>query len=346
MQWVVPEHPKSAVDEAGEVLASPTPVSNGLDRALVVINNWRASHHFPLNTFQSTLRRKSAEFPGAVVVQRIKRLRAIQHKLRKHTKKPIPLSIMQDIGGCRAVLRTSAHLRKLHKAYLDSDFKHELINQDDYITSPRYSGYRGIHLIYAYKSDRKSTYNGLKIEVQLRTQLQHAWATAVEIVGFFRKELLKSSEGDSVWKHFFKLMAANIAFEEKAAFGIPDIPWDRKQLRDQLRRCADRLNALSYLRTIGAGVEDVVEVDTSGAHYFLLDLDTVAKHLKVTGYKLNARGRATLDYAVIERTLLNIAEHDAVLVSAESMAHLKRAYVNYFLDMRRFIEIVEVATAS
>ena len=42
------------------------------------------------------------------------------------------------------------------------------------------SGYRGVHLIYRYNSDRKTEYNTLLIEMQLRSQLQHAWATAVE----------------------------------------------------------------------------------------------------------------------------------------------------------------------
>ena len=51
---------------------------------------------------------------------------------------------------------------------------------DDYITTPKDSGYRGVHLIYRYYSDKNETFNGLKIEVQIRTALQHAWATAVD----------------------------------------------------------------------------------------------------------------------------------------------------------------------
>lgn len=311
---------------------------------MIIINNWRASHHFPLNTFRTTLRRKAEHFTGALVSQRVKRLKAIQHKLQKHTKKPIPLSAMQDIGGCRVVLANISQVEKLVKEYLNSDLKHKLLYQDDYITMPKRSGYRGVHLVYSYASDRKETYNGLKIEIQLRTLLQHAWATAVEVVGFFRRELLKSSEGDPVWKHFFKLMAAEIVFVEKAAFGIPGIPADRDAVRDQLRRCAARLDAFDQLRIMGTGVKDVVEIDIPGAHYFLLELDTAARKLKITGYKLNARQRATWEYGQIERAILGSEEREAVLVSAQSMADLKRAYINYFLDMSRFIELAETAT--
>jgi ppGpp synthetase/RelA/SpoT-type nucleotidyltranferase len=345
MQWAEPQYSIGDIELAGAILASHNPDSYTLDRAITIINNWRACHHFPLNTFQSTLRRKVEDFPDAVVVQRVKRIRAIQHKLRKHTVKPIALSEMQDIGGCRAVLKSAAHVKRLRDAYVKSDLKHDLIRENDYIKFPKYSGYRGIHLIYSYKSSRKATYNGLNIEVQLRTQLQNAWATAVEIVGFFRRELLKSGEGDNVWKQFFKLMAAEIAYAERAPFSIPGMPATRAAVREQLRRCEKRLHALSYLNTIGEGGVNVIEVDTSGAHYFLLELDTNEKRLKITGYKLNAREKATMDLVAVEKRVFGNSEHDAVLVSAQSMADLKRAYFNYFLDMHRFIKAVTEATS-
>jgi hypothetical protein len=67
--------------------------------------------------------------------------------------------------------------------------------------------------------------------------------------------------------------------------------------------------------------------------------------LKITGYRLNARQKATWDYAQVEKAILGSREREAVLVSARSMADLKRAYINYFLDLRRFIEVAEKATA-
>jgi hypothetical protein len=251
---------------------------------------------------------------------------------------------MQDIGGCRVVLANWAQVNKLYKAYIKSDLKHTLIDQDNYIKSPKPSGYRGIHLIYSYKSDRKETYNGMKIEIQMRSQLQHAWATAVEIVGFFRRESLKSSEGDIIWRHFFKLAAAEIAFEEKAPFGIPNVPADRNNVRDQLGRVVKKLDALTYLQSLGQGLTSVQETETGGAHYFLLQLNVAKRSLKVTGYKLSARAKASWDYAEVERAIFGGKEHaDAVLVSAVSMADLKRAYLNYFLDMHRFIHVIEEA---
>ncbi|WP_457767666.1 RelA/SpoT domain-containing protein [Cyanobium sp. ULC082] len=71
--------------------------------------------------------------------------------------------------------------------------KHKLLRVDNYQAEPKPSGYRGIHLIYRYRSNKSETYNGLLLEVQIRSPLQHAWATAVETVGTFLKQSLKGT---------------------------------------------------------------------------------------------------------------------------------------------------------
>ena len=55
------------------------------------------------------------------------------------------LSEMQDIGGCRAIVRDIHCVNKLVKAYSDSDMRHRLEYKDDYIKKPKIrTGYRGI----------------------------------------------------------------------------------------------------------------------------------------------------------------------------------------------------------
>ena len=172
-----------------------------------------------------------------------------------------------------------------------------------------------MHLVYSYYSDKQKTWNGLKIEVQLRTQLQHSWATAVETVGFFRQELLKSSEGNYAWKQFFKLMASEIALRERSV-PVPGMPGNRTDLRDELKRCVTHIGAIEHLYAFGQGLIDIQQVDISDrAHWFLLELDTVARRLKITGYRFDAKAKATLDYESVERTLLGSGQHDAVLRS-------------------------------
>lgn len=87
--WAIRQFSPEQVDAAGLVLANPKATGAEIDEVLPVVNNWRGAHGFPLNTFQCTLRRKArAVDKDSVVVQRTKRLRAIQHKLQKHTKTP------------------------------------------------------------------------------------------------------------------------------------------------------------------------------------------------------------------------------------------------------------------
>ena len=58
-------------------------------------------------------------------------------------------------------------------------------------------------------------YNGKRIELQVRTRLQHSWATAVEAVGLFRGEELKNHKGSEEWLRLFKLLSAEFAEAER-----------------------------------------------------------------------------------------------------------------------------------
>ena len=125
-----------------------------LDEALTIINNWRSSHAYPLNTFQMGLRRAVRHVrPPWIVAQRIKRLPAIRLKLSLNPN--MALSQMQDIGGCRAVVATVGQVKDLVDHYQSSRSKQQLLRLTDYIAQPRRSGYRSVHAIFKYHSDNK-----------------------------------------------------------------------------------------------------------------------------------------------------------------------------------------------
>ncbi|WP_210206948.1 hypothetical protein, partial [Rhodoplanes serenus] len=67
MAWVVPQFNKRSVNWAGEMLVRGD-YSRYIDkneylsdylRALDIVNNWRSSHSFPLNTFTVGLKRRA-----------------------------------------------------------------------------------------------------------------------------------------------------------------------------------------------------------------------------------------------------------------------------------------------
>ena len=315
--------------------------STGSDkiRAMVIVDNWRASHSFPLNTFQMSLRRwTKAVDPDSLVAQRIKRLSSTEDKLRRFPT--MKLSQMQDIGGCRAVVSSVARVRQLREIYHESDLKHKLVGEKDYIGNPKASGYRGVHLIYRYRSDKNPTYDGHLIEVQLRSRVQHAWATAVETVGTFLKQSLKASQGEDQWLDFFTLMGSAIAIREGSQ-PVPGTPTNPAQLKQALQEASDRLDVRKKLAAYSRTVQ-MVQDGTLSAHYFLLDLQPQDGTLTVTGFEKRALNEATRRYLDVEKTLTSPGA-EAVLVSVESLSTLRAAFPNYFLDTKVFVEAMDKA---
>ena len=105
MTWTKPEYGKAKVDRAGHILIDDNSTEEEIEEARNVLNNWRSSHGYPMNTFQARLRQVSKKIDeNALVVQRLKRAPSIIKKLKRDQTKTMSLSQMQDIAGCRAVL--------------------------------------------------------------------------------------------------------------------------------------------------------------------------------------------------------------------------------------------------
>ena len=355
MARVEPAYDREAINRAGLFLREverqrrdPTAEETDMPRyweALEVINNWRSSHAYPLNAIQATLRstakRRANKF---LIAQRIKRLSSIAHKLDRFEK--MRLSQMQDLGGCRAILGTVAEVQDLAQFYSKvSRQKHEIATVDDYIQQPKASGYRGEHFVFKYHSDIKANqcYNGLKIELQLRSRYQHAWATAVETVGMFSGQALKSSLGSEEWQRFFSLMGSVVAMREKMPL-VPDTPTQRAPLLAELAQYAISLNVTDRLHGYRNAVRAMQQPTQAGASYFLLQLDPSEGTLSVSGYRADNIAEAAKKYAEAEAKQGGGA--DSVLVSVESVNNLGRAYPNYFADTRVFLQLMQQALSG
>jgi len=348
MGWAKPKYELDEVDEAGQILiAEQDEIELGaFPWARTVINNWRSSHAFALNTFQVNLRTKTRLVSKrGFVAQRIKRLPAIRHKLERMPH--LRLSRMQDVGGCRAVVPTVANVRKLCTLFRQSQIKHRLVRETDYISTPKADGYRSIHLIYRYHSGMTKDYEGLRIELQLRTQLQHCWATAVETVGQFRQEMMKSDQGDKDWLRFFALMGTAIALREKCV-PVPDTLSPDRKLADELQYYVQKLDVLNQLASYQTALRITPKLlgypDRRRRHYFILRFDPDEKSIVVTGYKKNEVEQASRDYQNMERTSFGQSGPNVVLVSVDRAAQLRRAYPNFFLDTSLFLDEVRQAT--
>jgi len=353
VSYAEPEYSREEVNRAGRMLIDPSSWSDldELQKMFAVINNWRAAHNFPLNTFHVTLRSRARKLdPHAVTAQRLKRLSSIRAKLNRE-RETMKLTQMQDIGGCRAVLRDMTAVTDLLEIYRESVAKNpkgrsEFLHPKDYIASPKTDGYRSVHLIYRYRtaSAKRRVYDGLKIEIQIRTRLQHAWATALETVGTFTGQALKWRGGQQEWQRFFALMGSALALRENTPL-VPNTPTDPAELLEELRRAASMLNVESVLTAWSRALNTLPTKGSTNASAFLLFLDPAAEEMQVTGYASSEMQQASDDYLEIEKSLSETDNAQAVLVSVDSVSALKAAYPNYFVDAEVFLEALREALA-
>jgi len=335
MSWPKPTFSKNQVNKAGQILVEGRPDLERLWWAAEVLNNWRSCPGYPINTFQSTLREKiKLVDPEALVAQRLKRTPSIISKLKRFDS--MELARMQDIGGLRAVVSSLRKARDLEQNYRNSSFKHELVGQRDYIARPSPSGYRSIHLIYRYGNDRAPDYNGLLIELQIRTRLQHAWATAVETMGTFLRYALKSSEGPKKWLDFFALTGSAFAHLENC----PAVPgYDRlsaKETFQAVETTAAELDVRHRLQAFTIAANAISGGRKLGS-YHLVVLDPSTKTVTIQSFGRDRLEEANLEYTKTERRIADGDAIQAVLVSAGPVENLRRAYPNYFLDTREFV---------
>lgn len=347
MQWEKPSYSRKQIRRAGDLIAKDVdePVRFAADfanakvvfrhlQAQLIFNNWRAAHAYPLNTFQITLKARAARVdPEALTAQRLKRSPSIVAKLRRFEK--MDLARMQDIGGCRAIVCDIPAVYALMQAFETGRARHILEGYDDYIAEPKEDGYRGVHLIYKYVGrGNGAVYNGLRIEVQLRTQIQHAWATAVETVGLFRREAIKSGEGNEQWREFFRVASDGFSILEH---DDPAPTEAKAKIRDTLSDLASHLDVFSRLHHYS---EALRLVEQSGdASQYLLELDLANDQLTVRGFGKQQRGKAQQEYAIAEQRLASTG--DVVLVSVENVIALRKAFPNYFADTSLFIATLE-----
>ena len=193
----------------------------------------------------------------------------------------------------RCRMRDVRRVTSLRLAYRQSDLRHTEAREDNYIYAPKESGYRGIHLIYRYKSDKNATYNGLLIELQLRSQLQHAWATAVETVGTFLQQSLKASEGSDLWLRFFALAGGVFAKVERTP-PVPGTPNELADLRVEAKALEKSLNVHRVLKAYGDALTVIsAGAATKAAKYYLLELFPTKEEVRVTPFRAGELKRAT-----------------------------------------------------
>ena len=340
--WPEPRYSRSRVNAAGEALISPSSSPEELRGARAVVNNWRAAHSLPLDRVRLELQQRVAEFgENAVVAQRLKRLSSIDAKLRR--VRSMNLARMQDVGGCRAVLPLPEDVLTIAGRYVSESSLHAVVHTDDYIAEPRHSGYRGFHCVSQFQPECRDeeVFEGMRIEIQLRSRLQHAWATAVETAAIFSGEALKSSVGDDRWLRLFALMASEMAFTEELPL-VPGTPPARRALRAELAEVSQAADAVARLERYRETLR-VLEghVRNGRAEYFHIIVDPLSddvSRVRWNEYAEDEREEAIRAFEDVEAAIEHFPGADTVLVRVASIETLRDAYPSYFADTRVFVD--------
>jgi putative GTP pyrophosphokinase len=326
---------KADIDRAGNTLGGRVVPGFSQDKALLILADFRALHAHPMKMFHVLLRRKLKGIDdSALVSRRLKRAPSIIRKLR--IQKKMALSQMQDIAGLRVVFSTLNDVYKLKSVleYTEKQiaFKSALIKEFDYIRSPKDSGYRSLHLVYKYGKNLSPEYQS-RIEIQIRTTIQHAWATAVEVIGAFLNQPLKQSFGEKKYLDLFREISICLSMLENNQV-------DRRFFEGTVKKI-DEVKLDDLLKGFSVATKQVDQDKNKTGKYYLVVLDFRRKVVTVNRYPESKLSEANKLYAEMEKIYLRDRNINIVLVSVDNLNNLKKLYPNFFLDSHEFIKYVD-----
>ena len=331
-QPAFPGGSKERVNRAGDAVRNYA----ATDADLATINEWRAAHRAVLNTFQALLRNRTRR-TKVKVAQRHKRRSTIFNKLERLPG--MRLARMDDVAGCRLIFPSVEELYQFRGVLHAAHFNHVRKNEDDkydYIKHPKDTGYRGVHDVYSYdvNSEPGKPYKGLLIELQYRTTYQHAWATAVEVIGFITESQPKFQQGDKRYEEAMALASEVIARIYEGMFScFPDL--SNKEL---LQRFLDLDKELGLMRMLGALNSTEQELPKKRNVILIFGAGGDLEDLEMLSYR---------DATEALRALFQIEKDrpgkDVVLVRADTSDEVRIAFKNYFSDAKDFIELMNKA---
>ncbi|WP_406038986.1 GTP pyrophosphokinase family protein [Succinimonas sp.] len=326
------------INKAGDTIRNGNEAEK--EQAIEVLNQWRYSYMLPLRNIRSIVdNRLKKSGIECIVGQRLKRMISIIGKITRFPE--MSVSKMQDVGGIRIIVPNISDVKKVHEALIKKS-KHEIITPPkDYIETPKPDGYRSIHQVFKYRDEQNEDINNMRIEIQIRTKLQHAWATSVETLGVIDKVSYKSGLGTEENRKFFKLASALFSVKENCHVLDEYKQCTKDELIQMLRDADQKQQILAKLKGLSA-LKPVLNLKNSGDIYFVLLLAADEQdEFSIKVIPFDDEEEAALHYDALEKKNRNNTGKSVVLVRSKNLKELKKAYPNYFLDAQYFVRTIE-----
>ena len=331
------------ITKAGNIALTSSD-KNEVDQAIEIIKDWRSLHLPAINELQGLLLFlfDNNKIRIYSVSQRLKRLSSILNKLDRNPSSG--LGTMQDIGGLRIVVPTIDSLNKAKSVLSNYTLDHFVLAKSpvDYIENPNNkSGYRSIHYIYIYRSIDPDL-DGMKIEFQLRTKLQHSWAMAVETAELITGTALKSNQGDDNWIEFFRTASSLFAIKENAPILSEHIMQGQnmKSLMIKLYKMNRKYNFNDTLKALNVSCSHAKRSNYQDG-YYILSINFETQRVSVKAFPKENEDAAYALYSRLEKNVES-SKNAVVLVSVPKMQQLQEAYPSYFLNTGMFLHAVDV----
>jgi hypothetical protein len=337
-----PYFSETTINWAASVFVNPNRTPRDYILAVAHVNAWRTAHEGAVASMRPPLLAAAETIdPNVIVASRLKRLPTIIDKCSR-LPKGVTLWDMQDVGGLRAVVDSVASVYKLGDSLKGLERFH-LEWTNDWIKKPK-RGYRSLHLIYSYVADDDDDPKlaGLKVEVQLRSRLQHLWGTANEMAGTFLRQRLKFGGGEDDWRRYFILAGAILAERDGTPLGN-NVPNDSKTLRAEFEGLERKLQAFERLTAYS---QTPMAVDKNalgplhGNGYAVLNAHLRNRTLNITVFGPHQFDIATADYQAKEAEHTGNPDVDIVLIHLDELARMEEAYPNYWSDLGEFMHTV------
>lgn len=326
---------------------------------LTVLHTWRRQHTEPLQQVFQEIVQTTTDIQNCIVSFRLKRASSILDKLcRPHNS--FKLGALDDIAGCRIIVNSLKDVYKVQTRIeelfreTDTSFMDSIgiKVEKNYINDPPFSGYRSLHLIV------KQRYQNIiyRVEVQIRTRIQHLWATAIEtaseIYGINYKDpetQHNNIDTDNNRLEFFRLVSCLFAIKEGTPV-IKNYPTNLTEINEKIRQI-DFANEIR--NDFNISHESVLMTfpnlysNTSNNGLFLLNLNLSEQNTDVESFDFKDIDKAIARYNELESSygLDSFDELDQiqmlnniVLVAVNNTEQLQYAYPNYSFQVREFLD--------